>query len=71
LLKEVPERKERFRGQERKMKELANSVVQLVAIIMILITLAVSTAAVSQWAGSADEAARQEVTPVSLTATAR
>jgi hypothetical protein len=54
------------------MKELANSVVQLVAIIMILITLAVSTAAVSQWAGSVDEAARtEEVAPVSLTANAR
>ena len=36
------------------MKELANSVAQLAAIIMILITLAISTAAVSQWA-SADE----------------
>ena len=31
------------------MKELANSLVQLIAIIMLLITLAVSTAAVSQW----------------------
>ena len=63
---------ERIQGAgERKMKELANSVVQLVAIIMILITLAVSTAAVSQWAGSVDEAARTEVAPVSLTANAR
>jgi hypothetical protein len=53
------------------MKELANSVAQLVAIIMILITLAISTAAVSQWAGSVDEAARTEVAPVSLTANAR
>ena len=33
------------------MKELANSFAQLAAIIMILVTLAVSTAAVSQWAG--------------------
>ncbi len=33
------------------MKELANNFAQLAAIIMILITLAVSTAAISQWAG--------------------
>lgn len=38
------------------MKELANSLAQLAAIIMILITLAVSTAAISQWA-SADNTA--------------
>jgi len=31
------------------MKEVANSFAQLVAIIMIMITLAVSTAAVAQW----------------------
>lgn len=31
------------------MKELANSFAQLAAIIMILVTLAVSTAAISQW----------------------
>lgn len=35
------------------MKELANSFAQLAAIIMILITLAVSTAAISQWASEA------------------
>jgi hypothetical protein len=48
------------RGQERagieegesEMKELANSFAQLAAIIMLLITLAVSTAAVSQWASA-------------------
>lgn len=34
------------------MKELANGLAQLAAIIMILITLAISTAAVSQWASS-------------------
>jgi hypothetical protein len=34
------------------MKELANSLAQLAAIIMILITLAISTAAVSQWASA-------------------
>jgi hypothetical protein len=33
------------------MKELANGFAQLAAIIMILITLAVSTAAIAQWAG--------------------
>ncbi|HKR02483.1 MAG TPA: hypothetical protein VJT09_17530 [Pyrinomonadaceae bacterium] len=33
------------------MKQLANSLAQLAAIIMILITLAVSSAAISQWAG--------------------
>jgi hypothetical protein len=37
------------------MKEFANSVAQLAAIIMILITLAVSTAAISQWASAAGE----------------
>lgn len=45
------------------MKELANGLAQLAAIIMILITLAVSTAAVSQWASAdADEAATQTAT---------
>ena len=41
------------------MKELGNSFAQLAAIIMVLITLAVSTAAVSQWASnsSSDDAA--------------
>ena len=34
------------------MKELANGFAELAAIIMILITLAVSTAVISQWAGS-------------------
>ena len=34
------------------MKELANSFAQLAAIIMILVTLAVSTAAISQWANA-------------------
>ncbi len=34
------------------MKELGNSLLQLVAIIMIMVTLAVSTAALSQWADS-------------------
>ena len=33
------------------MKELVNTFAQLAAIIMILVTLAVSTAALSQWAG--------------------
>ena len=33
------------------MKELANGFAQLAAIILILVTLAVSTAAIAQWAG--------------------
>jgi hypothetical protein len=46
------------------MKELANGLAQLAAIIMILITLAISTAAVSQWAnaGGDDAAAAQPAT---------
>ncbi|MDX6694283.1 MAG: hypothetical protein QOF02_1886 [Blastocatellia bacterium] len=40
------------------MKEIGNSLAQLAAIIMILITLAVSTAAVSQWA-TADTSAEK------------
>jgi len=39
------------------MKELANSLAQLAAIVMILITLAVSTAAVAQWASADNDAA--------------
>ncbi|HWT02407.1 MAG TPA: hypothetical protein VN256_19300 [Pyrinomonadaceae bacterium] len=48
------------------MKELANGLAQLAAIIMILITLAVSTAAISQWASGGDEAtgARPEAVTV-------
>jgi len=42
------------------MKELANSFAQLAAIIMILITLAVSTAAISQWASAKDASAPQK-----------
>ena len=45
------------------MKELGNSLAQLAAIIMVLITLAVSTAAVSQWA-TTDVAAEKTGTPV-------
>jgi hypothetical protein len=40
-----------YPGGSREMKEVANSFAQLAAIIMILITLAVSTAAISQLAG--------------------
>ncbi len=40
------------------MKELANSLAQLGAIIMILITLAISTAAISQWASEGSNAAK-------------
>jgi hypothetical protein len=41
-------------GGKEKMKELANSLAQLAAIVMILITLAVSTAAVAQWASASE-----------------
>ncbi|HYY56204.1 MAG TPA: hypothetical protein VE842_02675 [Pyrinomonadaceae bacterium] len=55
------------------MKELVNSFAQLAAIIMILVTLAVSTAAISQWGtsdGSASAAAEtlQDTTPLSQSA---
>lgn len=39
-------------GVKAGMKELGNDLAQLVAIIMFMITLAVSTAALSQWASS-------------------
>ena len=54
------------------MKELANSVAQLAAIIMILITLAVSTAAISQWAGAKENRAQDVKTqPQTLVADSR
>jgi len=37
---------------ETAMKELRDSLTQLIAMIMIMITFAISTAALSQWAGS-------------------
>lgn len=37
------------------MRIFAQSFVRLAAVIMILVTLAISTAAVSQWAGAGDE----------------
>lgn len=45
----------------KEMKELANSLAQLAAIIMILITVAVSTAAISQWASEGGNAAKSTV----------
>jgi hypothetical protein len=42
------------------MREVVNSFAQLAVIVMILITVALSTAAVAQWAG-ADASAREEV----------
>ncbi|HEX8775702.1 MAG TPA: hypothetical protein VF735_19175 [Pyrinomonadaceae bacterium] len=57
------------------MKELANSFAQLAAIIMVLITLAVSTAAISQWGGqdvsattTSAAATTQRAMPLSLDA---
>ena len=52
------------------MRELANNVAQLAAIIMILITLAVSTAAVSQWA-TAEKSAATDVRAAAVSETAR
>jgi uncharacterized membrane protein YjgN (DUF898 family) len=52
------------------MKELANSLAQLAAIVMILITLAVSTAAVAQWASADNDAANNgNAKPQTLVAT--
>ncbi len=55
------------------MKELANGLAQLAAIIMILITLAVSTAAISQWAGATEKGAppNGERQPQTLVANSR
>ena len=57
------------------MKELVNSFAQLAAIIMILVTLAVSTAAISQWGWTPDAATSaaaaetsQDTTPLSQSA---
>ena len=51
------------------MKEVANGLAQLAAIIMILITLAISTAAVSQWAsGESTPADNVRATPQRLLA---
>ena len=54
------------------MKELANSLAQLAAIIMILITLAISTAAVAEWANGessrADNAGTQRQTLIATDA---
>jgi len=60
-------------GEGQGMKELANSFAQLAAIIMILITLAVSTAAISQWASAKDASAPQhtEKQPQTLVADSR
>lgn len=44
------------------MKELANSLAELVAIIMIMITLAVSSAALSSWMGGEASAAQTQST---------
>ncbi|MDQ1524277.1 MAG: hypothetical protein QOE47_2201 [Pyrinomonadaceae bacterium] len=37
------------------MKELGNSLAQLIFVIMVMITLAVSTAALSQWASPEEQ----------------
>jgi hypothetical protein len=49
------------------MRELANGLAQLAAIIMILITIAVSTAAISQWAsGGGDRATNAQPETVTV-----
>jgi hypothetical protein len=55
------------------MREFANSFAQLAAIIMLLVTLAVSTAAISQWGGADNSvsnatATTQRAMPLSLDA---
>ena len=52
------------------MKELDNSIAQFAAIIMILITLAISSAAVSQWASADADTASQMTAPQPTLATA-
>ncbi|HYN86650.1 MAG TPA: hypothetical protein VER32_15480 [Pyrinomonadaceae bacterium] len=44
------------------MKDLARGFAQFAAIIMLLITLAVSTAAVAQWTGGASDASARAAT---------
>jgi hypothetical protein len=57
------------------MKELASSFAQLIFIIMVTLVLAVSTAAVSQWASadasSGKSAGAATLTPTSLVSEAR
>jgi len=48
------------------MREMVNSFAQLAAIVMVLITLALSTAAVAQWAGSDASAQQQAAAPRAL-----
>ncbi|HEV2802332.1 MAG TPA: hypothetical protein VGW12_17805 [Pyrinomonadaceae bacterium] len=52
------------------MKELGNNLAQLAAIIMLMITLAISTAALSLWAGSdADTGGNQSTESTATTNT--
>ncbi len=46
-----PAKREEPDSGEEVMKEAVNNFVQLVGIIMIMVTLAVSTAALTQWVG--------------------
>ena len=48
------------------MREMVSSFAQLAAIVMILITLALSTAAVSQWAGADASAQGEGAAPPAL-----
>ena len=49
-------------GELSEMKEITNSLAQLVAVIMLMITLAICTAALSLWA-NADAAAQEQSPP--------
>jgi hypothetical protein len=51
------------------MKELGNNLAQLAAIIMFMITLAISTAALSQWASSDTDTGVNQSTQSAATTT--
>jgi hypothetical protein len=53
------------------MRELASSFAQLIFIIMATLALAVSTAAVSQWASADSGPSAGATTPISLVSAAR
>ena len=48
-----------YQGEYDNMREMVSGFAQLAAVVMVLITLALSTAAVAQWA-EADASAREE-----------
>jgi hypothetical protein len=50
------------------MKEVANDLAKLLAVIILTITLAISTAALSQWAGADTDAPAEQATPTAALA---